>query len=109
MIDRIRRVAIIVAVWGSWSGSMALGIWSVVDYDPNHGDFAPQWVGLAFIFLIGVAIAATSARARQKLSDQIVAAFKIGLDNGQELRRTVHEHSPKHPRSTEDSGHSAGS
>lgn len=85
---------------------MALGIWSEINYDPNHGDFAPQWVGLAFIFLIGVAIAASGARARHRLSDTIVEAFRIGLRNGKEYQS---EQSPQYPRPVEDSRHSTGS
>lgn len=107
-MERTRRLLAIVGMWGGWAGAMGLGVWSVVDYDPNHGDFAPDWVGLAFIFLIGVAIAASSARARQKLSAQIIEAFRIGLTvNGQRLtqqRQGKHasEQPAEHDRSTVD-------
>jgi hypothetical protein len=90
------RLLVILGAWGGWAGSLALGIWSVIEYDPNHGHFAPQWVGLAFIFLVGVAIAASSARARHKLSDQIVQAFRIGLTNGNELRSNAHGQPTEH-------------
>lgn len=96
-MERTRRVLAVLAMWGSWAAAMALGVWSVVDYDPNSGDFAPDWVGLTFIFLIGVAIAATSARSRQRMSDQIIEAFRIGLKNGR-----TREQPTEHHRSTVD-------
>lgn len=102
MDERKLRILAIIGAWGGWLGSMGIGIWSEVAYDPNHGHFAPQWVGLAFIFLVGVAIAATGARSRHRLSDNIVDAFRIGLRNGQ------NDESPKHPRSAEDSRNSPG-
>lgn len=84
-LEKLRRALAVVGMWGGWLGSAGLGLWSVIDYDPNHGDFAPDWVGLLFIFLIGVAIAASSARARHKLSDTIIEAFRIGLSNGRDI------------------------
>lgn len=82
MRDRFRlRVAVAyAAMWGGWLGSAALGLWSILEYDPNHGHFAPQWVGLVFIFLIGVAIAGSAASSRYKMADTIVGAFKAGLE-----------------------------
>lgn len=77
-ITAMRAVAL-VSMWGGWLGSAALGLWSILEYDPNHGHFAPQWVGLAFIFLIGVAIAGTSSAARFRMAETIVGAFKAGL------------------------------
>lgn len=77
--ESVRRVIASVLQWFGWLGSLALIIWATTEYDPHHGDFAPQWVGLSVIFLVGVSIAATSARARMRLSDTITKTFTAGF------------------------------
>jgi hypothetical protein len=74
-----RRVCAACAMWGGWLGSIGVFTYASLSFDPDHGDFAPQWVGFAFIMLIGVAIAGSSARARMRLTDTIVGAFKAGF------------------------------
>jgi hypothetical protein len=73
------RAVIAFLAWGSWAAAIAIFAWATFTYNPNEGEFAPQWVGFSFILAIGVGIAAGSARARHKLSDTILAAFQAGL------------------------------
>lgn len=65
--------------WGSWIGAVAIFAYATWQYNPNKGDFAPQWVGFTFILCIGVAIAASAARSRQKLADTVLGAFTAGM------------------------------
>lgn len=76
---RVRRAGANVAMWGGWAGSIGLGTWSIIAFNPERGDFAPQWVGLAFILLIGVAIAGSASAARYRMAQTIVDAFRAGL------------------------------
>lgn len=102
-MDRARKVLAIVCMWGGWLGSMAIGVWSAVAYDVQKGHVAPTWMGLAFVFLIGVGVAASNARARQRLSDQFVETFRIGLmANGHNQRKPQDEQPTEHDRSTVD-------
>lgn len=79
-----RKVASIVQ-WLGWWGALALGFWAVQHYNPAEGHFAPQWVSLGYIFLVGVAIAASNARSRMKLSDTIAKAFAAGMEAHESL------------------------
>lgn len=101
-VDTVRRTLTIVCMVVGWVGSMTIGIWSAVGYDVTKGHIAPTWMGLAFVFLIGVGVAASSARARQKLSTQMIEAFRIGLLNGHDVRRKTSEQPTEHDRSTVD-------
>ena len=74
--ETVRRAVTAVLAWGSWLGALAIFAWSVGAYDRGE---APQWVGLAFVALIGVGVAAGNARAKQALSDTILAAFHAGM------------------------------
>lgn len=76
--EKARRAVAILLVLGGWLGSTSIGIWAVVTYDPAKGEFAPQWVGLGYIFLIGVSVAASTARSRMRMTDTIVGAFITG-------------------------------
>lgn len=76
--EKVRRPLAFIFQWGGWLGSMGLGIWSIVEYDPTKGEITPPWVGLTFIFLLGIAIAGTGARSRMRLTDAIVHAFRTG-------------------------------
>lgn len=78
-LESVRRVGASVLQWGGWGGAVFLLIWAPLQYNPSKGHFAPQWVSLTFILCIGFAIAGTTARARMRLSDTIVAAMKMGF------------------------------
>lgn len=80
----LRRAVANIAMWGGWAGAIALGVWSITSYNPEQGQFAPQWVGLTFILLIGIAIAGTSVTSRIKLSRTIVDAFKAGFESARQ-------------------------
>ncbi|MEV6496924.1 hypothetical protein [Streptomyces prunicolor] len=53
--------------------------------------FAPQWVSFSFIFLLGVAIASTTAGLRMRITDTIVSAFRAGMDAAEEQRAAMAE------------------
>jgi hypothetical protein len=86
--------------WGSWIAAVAIFAYATWQYNPNKGDFAPQWVGFSFILAIGVAVAASAARARHRLSDTILAAFTAGMvaqrEQAAELAERVMETSNNH-------------
>lgn len=76
--EHLRRTLTCILQWGAWLTTITLGMWSTLEFDPAKGHFAPQWVGLAFIFALGVAIAASVARSRMRLTDTILQVFKAG-------------------------------
>lgn len=84
--ERLRRAAALILMWTGWLGALAVFAYATENFDPNHGNFAPQWVGFAFIGCIGVAIAGSTARSRMRLSDTIVAAFKAGFDASEDRK-----------------------
>lgn len=77
-LEQARRAAALFLVFGGWCGSMLLGLWAVIEFNPSKGEFAPQWVGFGYIALIGVAVAASTARSRMRMTDTIVGAFATG-------------------------------
>lgn len=77
--EGFRRATAFWAMLGGWFGALGVLLYGTLSYDPNHMHFAPEWVSLAFIGLLGVAIGATTARARMRLSDTIVQAFRAGM------------------------------
>lgn len=77
--EPIRRLSASVFQWGGWMGALGVFVFASVSYDPAHGKFAPQWVGLTFIGLMGLAIAGSVARSRMRLSDTIVDALRAGM------------------------------
>lgn len=77
--EGIRRALASVFQWGGWLGCTGIYFWATNTYNPNEGKFAPQWVGFTFIFLIGVAIAGTTARSRMRNTDTIISALQAGM------------------------------
>lgn len=73
-----RRLVAVLLQWGGWLSTIGFGLYTVVAYDPNHGNFAPQWVTFVWIFSMGVAIAGTLVRSRMRLTSTILSAFKAG-------------------------------
>lgn len=82
--ERYRRAVASWLQWIGWVGSLALIFHATVAFDPNHGDFPPAWYGPTVILLVGVAIAATTARSRMRLTDTIRGAFETGLKAAEE-------------------------
>jgi hypothetical protein len=83
--ESIWRHIITFLAWAAWLGALAVFAYATVHYNPNEGNFAPQWVGFTFIALIGVGIAAGNTKAKHNLSDTIVAAFRAGMDAQSEM------------------------
>lgn len=79
--EPIRRMSAATLQWAGWLTCVGLGTWSIVAFDPNHGHFAPQWLGLTFIFALGVAIAASVVRSRMRMTKAILGAFKAGQES----------------------------
>jgi hypothetical protein len=76
--EPLRRIVATVLQWGGWLTNIALFVYATLEFDPNHGHFAPQWVGFGFIFSMGVGVAATLVKSRMRLSRSILGAFKEG-------------------------------
>jgi hypothetical protein len=89
--EGLRRALASVIQWGGWLGTLGLFLWATFKYDPTEGRFAPQWVGFAFIFLIGLAIAGTTARSRMRLTDAIIHAFRTGMLTASSSRSGVQQ------------------
>jgi hypothetical protein len=77
--ERYRRAFAALTQWLGWAGAIGLYVWSITQYNPSKGDFAPQWVGSTFIACLFVGIVGTMVRSRMRLSDTILAAFKAGM------------------------------
>lgn len=76
--ETFRRIAAVIFMVGGWVTAGAVFAYATLHFDPSKGQFAPQWVGFAFIGSMCVAIAGTSVRSRHRLTDTIVAAFQAG-------------------------------
>lgn len=79
MSESARRFIASAFQLGGWLGALGLGLWAVFSFDPSKGEFAPQWVSLGYIGLIGVGLAGTAARSRMRMTDTIIAAMKMGF------------------------------
>lgn len=64
--------------WGGWATAVGVFVYATSQFDPNHGNFAPQWVGFTFIFSIGLGIAGTLVRSRMRLTKTILEVFRAG-------------------------------
>lgn len=78
--EKFKRAATAFIAWGSWLAVALVFLYATVNYNPNKGEFAPQWVGFTFIALIGVAIAAGNALGRHKLSDTMLKVYRAGVE-----------------------------
>jgi hypothetical protein len=85
--EKVRRFGAALAMWGGWLGALGFFTYGTLSFDPNHMHFAPQWVSFAFIGLIGVAIAGSTARSRMRLSDTIVKTFEAGFKASEDRKR----------------------
>lgn len=89
--ENLRRVMASLLMWGGWIGASLIFAWATLQYDPNAGQFAPQWVGFTFIGLLCVAIAGTLVRSRMRLQDTIIHAFTIGIMAAKEAVDIEHQ------------------
>lgn len=105
--ESIARAVTSVLAWGSWLAVGGLFAYATFQFNPAEGKFAPQWVGFAFIGLIGVAIAAGAARGRHKLSDTITDAFRAGLIaqevRAEEIKDAINNNPPQDVPETDES------
>lgn len=76
--ESFRRAGALFFQWAGWGYAFGVFFFATFNYDPNHGDFAPQWVGFTFIGSLCVGIAGTLVRSRMRLTDTIVTAFTAG-------------------------------
>lgn len=79
--EPVRRIIALVLQWGGWISCIGIFAYATTYFDPNHGHFAPQWVGFGFILSMGIGIAGTLVRSRMRLTQTIVDAFKAGQQN----------------------------
>lgn len=77
-----RRTATTVLTYVGWWGALLLTIWDV-------GFEGPRDLGIIIVFLIGVAIAASSARSRMKLAATITRVFEAGLSTSLVLQANI--------------------
>ena len=89
--EPIRRGTAVFLQWGGWLCTIGVFIYATLEFDPNHGDFAPQWVPFAFILSMGIAIAGTLVRSRMRLTDTIIKAFRAGAKSERERARDENE------------------
>lgn len=73
-----RRVAAALLQWGGWLGATGIFVYATAEFDPNHGKFAPQWVGFAFIAALVVGVAGTLVCSRFRLGRTMVSVFTQG-------------------------------
>lgn len=78
--ERLRRLTAQLAQWGGWVGAFSMYFWSITQYNPSEGKFAPQWVGSTFIICLFIGIVGTMVRSRMRLTHTILAAFQAGVE-----------------------------
>lgn len=72
-----------------WWGALGLTITDIAIVQADPAGRAARSMGIIIVLLIGVAIAASSARSRMRLADTIAAVFETGMQAaGSEPRRT---------------------
>lgn len=76
--ETARRAAASFFQWAGWGYAFGIFLYATLNYNPNQGDFAPQWVGFTFIGSLCIGIAGTLVRSRMRLTDTIVSAFTAG-------------------------------
>lgn len=89
--EPLRRIVAAVFQWGGWITCIGVFVYATSQFDPNHGNFAPQWVSFTFIFSIGVAIAGTLVRSRMRLTQTILSAFRAGAASERSRREDEDE------------------
>jgi hypothetical protein len=60
-------------------------VWAVANFDPQEHRFAPQWVVLSIILLMGGAIAAGAALGRMHSVRTLTKVFNAGVFVGEEI------------------------
>jgi hypothetical protein len=85
MKEEHRRIALVVIAVGGWLGALGIAVWAVANFNPQHGRFAPQWVTLSIIILMGSAIAAGVAAGRMNSVRALTKVFNAGMLVGQEV------------------------
>lgn len=86
-----RRLMASVLQWAAWATVVGVFVYATSQFDPNRGNFAPQWVGFTFIFAIGVAITATLVRSRMRLTQTILSVFRAGQRSERDRQEDLHE------------------
>lgn len=96
--EPLRRIGASILQWGGWLSTLGFGLYSVIEFDPNHGNFAPQWLTFVWIVSMGLAIAGTLVRSRMRLTKTILHAFKAGSEAEalrESIRKAIRDHERK--------------
>lgn len=84
-----RRTAAVALVHIGWWGALTLTFLDIAVIQTDPTSRAARSMGIVIVLLIGIAIAASSARSRMRLGDTIAAVFETGMQAaGAEPRRT---------------------
>lgn len=78
MNETVKRVALWVISIGGWGWAVGAATWAVLEFDPNHGNFAPQWLGLSVFLSMGFAIAAGVSIGRLNSVRTLTKVFGAG-------------------------------
>lgn len=85
MKEEVRRILLTVMAVGGWLAALGIGVWAVMNFDPQKHRFAPQWVTLSIIILMGTAIAAGAALGRMQSVRTLTKVFNAGVFVGEEI------------------------
>lgn len=79
MSETFKRVALWVLSLGGWGWAIGVATWAIIEFDPQHGRFAPQWTSLSVFLSMGVAIAAGVSIGRINSVRTLARIFDAGM------------------------------
>jgi hypothetical protein len=80
MREEHRRALALFFTVGGWLASLGLALFASLNYNPNQGRFAPQWMTLTVFITMGIAIAGGVALGRLRSVEILTRVFQAGLD-----------------------------
>lgn len=79
MNETCRRIVLWTVSLGGWGYAVGMAIWATLEYDPQHGRFAPQWMTLSVFLSMGFALAAGVAVGRINSVRTLSRIFDAGM------------------------------
>lgn len=77
--ETVKRVTLWVLSIGGWAWAVGTATWAILEYDPQHGHFAPQWMSLSVFLSMGIAIAAGVSIGRFNSVHSLARIFEAGM------------------------------
>lgn len=91
MNETMKRVTLWIVSVGGWLYAVGTACWATLEYDPNHGNFAPQWMGLSVFLSMGFAIASGVSLGRINSVRTLARIFQSGMSVAEDAARRRHD------------------